>query len=363
MKKLLLPVILGLAFSAPTLAQDDEKPSWSEDLPEKVEAPDMEVLKETRKKIKLDLDMSDLGRRPDVFAEDADEEGGAGDAADATTASGSVSEQEKPSQAEQRLAAEAEARRQEKLKQEEEKREQQRLAEEKARQEQERLAAEKARQEQERLAAEKARQEQERLAAEKARQEQERLAAEKARQEQERLAAEERQRQLEAERKAEAARRQELQQAEEAQRAALAAQKAAEAAGNPPSTSQPEPSATSSSAESDKTAQEPYRWKFIHKVAPDYPVKAYRERKEGWVDVEVTIDPQGVVQDAKVVKIYRNQRVFAKPAIKAVRQWRFEPPQKYGISQPQKRRYRVEFKLQGEAALPGADKKTAATGA
>ena len=81
------------------------------------------------------------------------------------------------------------------------------------------------------------------------------------------------------------------------------------------------------------------------------------------MDVEVTIDSQGIVQDAKVVKIYRNQRVFAKPAIKAVQQWRFEPPQKYGISQPQKRRYRVEFKLQGEAALPGTDKKTAATGA
>jgi len=354
MKKLILSVITGLAFSFSVQSQDDDRPSWSEDLPEKVEAPDMEVLKETRKKIELDLDMSDLGRRPDVFDEEEAESEQATDAEDAKAREQKILA-EKQRQAEeakeaeerarqqrleeQRLAAEAQARREQQLREEQQKQEQQRLAEEKARQEQERLAAEKARQEQERLAAEKARQE--------------------------RLAAEEKQRQRQAEQEAEAARRLELQRAEEAQRAAIAASKAAEEKENNSSTRQTETaqtqqSVTETDAPAHKTA---YPWKFTHKVAPSYPVKAYRERKEGWVDVEVTIDPQGVVQDAKVVKIYRNQRVFAKPAIKAVQQWRFEPPQKYGISQPQKRRYRVEFKLQGEAALPGAVRKAAATGA
>ncbi len=262
MKKLL---IFSLCFSLqPVLAQNEQKPSWSEDLPEKVEAPDMEVLKETRKKIELDLDMSDFVR-PDLETQDAP----AGEQAD----------------------TEAEA-------------------------------VKDASQEAERLAEEQRRQE-----------EAARLAEEQRRQEEAARLAEEQRRQEEAARLAEEQRRQEP---------------------SPATSSQPDPVSSEAGAT--------YVWKFIHQVAPDYPVKAFRERKEGWVDVDVTIAPDGTVVDAVVVRIYRNLRIFAKPALKAVRQWRFDPPQDHGIEQPQTRRYRVEFKLDDEARARTQDSRSIQAG-
>ncbi|GEM_PF-1970230 len=322
---LLLPLLLQ--------AQTADKPSWSEDLPEKTEAPDMEVLKETRKKIELDLDMSDFGdreQRGDIFAEEDSQNQPAEETQQSETAKQSAA-----------LAAQK--------KQAEEKARQQQL--EAQRREQERLAAEAEARRQEQLRQEAERREKERLAAEAEARRQEQLRQEAQRREQERLAAEaEKQRQQQAEQAALEARRRELQAAEEVERQRLLPQQ--------PAT----PAEASGNTQSASSTPKAYQWTFVHKVAPDYPVKAYRERKEGWVDVDVTINPDGTVQQADVVKIYRNQRIFAKPALKAVQQWRFEPPQNYGISEPLTRRYRVEFKLQDEAAVRSGGKPAVISG-
>lgn len=60
----------------------------------------------------------------------------------------------------------------------------------------------------------------------------------------------------------------------------------------------------------------------IKTVSPEYPPVALNRKIEGSVTLEVWIDEQGKVKD---VKILRSFAVFDKAAIKAVRQWAYEP--------------------------------------
>src|SRR5690606_38929370 len=147
------------------------------------------------------------------------------------------------------------------------------------------LEAERQRQQQEqqaeaaRLAAEAAEQEEaERLAAE--REEAERLAAE--REEAERLAAERR----------------------------AAEQRAAE-----------ERAAEQRSA---AAAAAPAELRPISTPAPRYPLEALRAGQAGEVLVEFTVNPDGSVSNARVVRA-DPPRVFDREAVAAVRRWRFEP--------------------------------------
>ncbi len=62
----------------------------------------------------------------------------------------------------------------------------------------------------------------------------------------------------------------------------------------------------------------------LFKLAPEYPRKAARAGKEGWVKLEFTITRQGTVTDAAVVEA-RPRRLFNRAALRAIRKWRFKP--------------------------------------
>jgi TonB family protein len=58
------------------------------------------------------------------------------------------------------------------------------------------------------------------------------------------------------------------------------------------------------------------------KVAPAYPLVARQLRLAGDLQVDITIDQEGKVEDAKVVK---GNSVFSAAAVDAVKKWAFRP--------------------------------------
>jgi len=58
------------------------------------------------------------------------------------------------------------------------------------------------------------------------------------------------------------------------------------------------------------------------RVQPAYPDLARKMKITGTVKVEVTVNPNGTVKDAKVVG---GHPVLAGAALEAVKKWRFEP--------------------------------------
>jgi periplasmic protein TonB len=61
---------------------------------------------------------------------------------------------------------------------------------------------------------------------------------------------------------------------------------------------------------------------LIHRVEPDYPGVAVSGKVSGTVILEATVNEAGVVTD---VKVLRSILLLDKAAIKAVRQWRYQP--------------------------------------
>ncbi len=82
----------------------------------------------------------------------------------------------------------------------------------------------------------------------------------------------------------------------------------------------------------------------IRAVAPDYPRAAYRDRQEGWVDLEVTVNPKGDIQGIEVVES-EPRRIFDRAAVRAASRWVFEPPANSGQTTPVSRTYRIVFKM------------------
>lgn len=88
-----------------------------------------------------------------------------------------------------------------------------------------------------------------------------------------------------------------------------------------------------------------YQWQIINQVALDYPLEAARKRLEGWVDIMVTIDPDGKVVMLEEERYSSRGRVFVEPAKESLQQWQFEPPKSQGINSNVSRSYRIEFEL------------------
>lgn len=88
-----------------------------------------------------------------------------------------------------------------------------------------------------------------------------------------------------------------------------------------------------------------YQWKILKQAPVKYPVRAAMDNHEGWVDVEVTIDPSGKVVSVSPVKYSPRGRIFGKPAVQSVNDWLFSPPSALGITQNQTRVYKIEFEL------------------
>ena len=62
-----------------------------------------------------------------------------------------------------------------------------------------------------------------------------------------------------------------------------------------------------------------------HKVEPAYPDEAKRNRLQGAVVVEVLVNEEGLVQEAKVVKSVDDAPMLSDSALEAIRQWEFKP--------------------------------------
>jgi protein TonB len=77
-------------------------------------------------------------------------------------------------------------------------------------------------------------------------------------------------------------------------------------------------------------------------VAPTYPSDALKRGIEGWVELAFTVQPNGTVDDVEV----RNAspaETFDDAAVRAIRQWRFEPVQRNGKAVPQRAMVRLRF--------------------
>ncbi|HEV2697975.1 MAG TPA: energy transducer TonB, partial [Terriglobales bacterium] len=61
---------------------------------------------------------------------------------------------------------------------------------------------------------------------------------------------------------------------------------------------------------------------ILKKVAPSYPPMALQLRKQGTVELLATISKRGVITDVKVIS---GEAMLAKPAVDAVRQWKYRP--------------------------------------
>jgi protein TonB len=70
---------------------------------------------------------------------------------------------------------------------------------------------------------------------------------------------------------------------------------------------------------------------LIHRVEPDYPGVAISAKVTGTVILEATVDESGAVTDLKVL---RSIALLDRAAIKAVKQWRYEPFLLNGIAAP-----------------------------
>lgn len=77
-------------------------------------------------------------------------------------------------------------------------------------------------------------------------------------------------------------------------------------------------------------------------VSPVYPDTARKRGIEGWVELAFTVTPNGTVDDIEV----RNAspaNVFDDAAVRAVRQWRFEPVVRNGERVSQRAMVRLRF--------------------
>ena len=85
--------------------------------------------------------------------------------------------------------------------------------------------------------------------------------------------------------------------------------------------------------------------RVLKRIPPIYPARALLRKIEGWVRLELTIDTEGQVADARVLDA-DPKGVFDKAALKAARRWRFEPGTAGGREQAVQVTQKIEFKLE-----------------
>jgi TonB family protein len=91
------------------------------------------------------------------------------------------------------------------------------------------------------------------------------------------------------------------------------------------------------------TAAPAPRLKLARMVKPDYPQDALINGTEGWVNVSMSITPDGNVVEPRVVAS-SNSMLFDRAAISAVRRWKYEP---FAASEAQPATVRVDFRIKG----------------
>ncbi|MGR6861213.1 energy transducer TonB [Aliivibrio salmonicida] len=73
----------------------------------------------------------------------------------------------------------------------------------------------------------------------------------------------------------------------------------------------------------------------LYRVEPKYPSRALKRKMEGYVILRFTIDEQGKPVDIESIEA-EPSRLFVRPAIQALRQWKYQPKLREGkaITQP-----------------------------
>lgn len=104
------------------------------------------------------------------------------------------------------------------------------------------------------------------------------------------------------------------------------------------------PAPVSSLAKPQKPAESSLKLVRTQTIAPDYPKKAARLGEEGWVDLQLTIDPDGKVSRVSVVES-QPRMLFDSAARRAARQWRYQPPSLAGVDEPITTQIRLNFVL------------------
>ena len=86
------------------------------------------------------------------------------------------------------------------------------------------------------------------------------------------------------------------------------------------------------------SVQEPVRW--FPSINPQYPMRAAQRQIDGWVDLAITLRPNGGVERTEVCD--STERMFEKAALIAIRRWCYAPPAE---SDPEPFTLRVRFLL------------------
>lgn len=82
------------------------------------------------------------------------------------------------------------------------------------------------------------------------------------------------------------------------------------------------------------------------RIAPIYPRNAKLAKIQGFVKMEVVINPDGSVNDIEVIEA-TPPRMFDSAAVMAMKQWRFKPKLVNGVAVSQRAQQVIEFKIEG----------------
>jgi TonB family protein len=82
----------------------------------------------------------------------------------------------------------------------------------------------------------------------------------------------------------------------------------------------------------------------IHHVDPDFPSAARQSGTSGWVDLDLTLQPDGTVSNAAVMSATPSG-LFDKAAAAAARKWRYEPLESGSPETEQHLKVRIRFEL------------------
>jgi protein TonB len=125
---------------------------------------------------------------------------------------------------------------------------------------------------------------------------------------------------------------------------APAAAETATASTTPPPAAAPRPAPVAPTPPPPAPAGESRDVAVTSPPVPVYPIEAARSRKEGWVEVEFTVGPDGTVGNAHVTGS-QPARIFDREAVAAVQRAKFEPKVVNGSPVAATLKRRIEFKL------------------
>jgi protein TonB len=83
----------------------------------------------------------------------------------------------------------------------------------------------------------------------------------------------------------------------------------------------------------------------VSRVPPQYPLRAHMQEIEGWVELSISIDERGAVEDVTVLDA-DPEGVFESAAVTAVRSWRFRPRIEDGRPSAVRARTTIRFAVQ-----------------